>query len=460
MHDWGVGKAGSLAVALLIFIGSAGAGEDQAVAPAAAQAERVVRLVQEVGPEAVSRYVIELQAEGELVPSKLPDAPVPEPIPLKVESRFDFYERALAAGEGSGGGRVVRYARQAAVAINSPGRPLTVVLRPEVTTLVARVVDGQAMTYSVGGPLSRQELDILQGQADPLLWGEMLAAKEVAEGDTWAIGPAVARSLTDYESLASNTLRAKLESLDSSAARIHVAGEVRGAVRGGEGTMSIDGWVTYDRRSRQITEVQLDRSEKREPGHVEAGFTFKGKLTARRTSVGMPPELSDAVIKELPTTDAPALALLRFSPPGSSYALYHDRDWHLFWEDDRLAVLKRLDHGEILAQCNLSRGPNAGKGRHQDPAQFREDVRKALGTRFKAFVGAGEVTEDTASGFRYKVAVQGRESDRDVLWYYYLLASPEGDQVLATFTLNLADQERFGDRDLEMIGSLTWKPSE
>ena len=80
-------------------------------------------------------------------------------------------------------------------------------------------------------------------------------------------------------------------------------------------------------------------------------------------------------------------------------------------------------------------GPVAGKGRHQDPVQFRDDIRRGLKQRFVQYVGAGEVEGDPAGGFRYKVGVQGREGDLGVIWYYYLIASPDGDQLLATFTL-------------------------
>ena len=43
-----------------------------------------------------------------------------------------------------------------------------------------------------------------------------------------------------------------------------------------------------------------------------------------------------------------------------------------------------------------------------------------------------------------------------MLWDYYLIASPEGDQVLATFTLAEEDAAAFGAQDLEMVGSLQW----
>ena len=107
----------------------------------------------------------------------------------------------------------------------------------------------------------------------------------------------------------------------------------------------------------------------------------------------------------------------------------------MFWEDPKLIVLKRLDGGQVIAQCNLMVGPDAGKGRHQDPNQFRDDIRRALKQRFVQFLGAGEIDGDPAGGFRYKVGVQGREGKLGIVWYYYLIASPEGEQLLATFTL-------------------------
>ena len=44
-----------------------------------------------------------------------------------------------------------------------------------------------------------------------------------------------------------------------------------------------------------------------------------------------------------------------------------------------------------------------------------------------------------------------------VVWYYYLLASPEGDQLLATFTLADTEVQAFGGQDEALMGSLRWK---
>jgi len=178
-----------------------------------------------------------------------------------------------------------------------------------------------------------------------------------------------------------------------------------------------------------------------------------------RYSAEPSPPLSDAALAGLSLDVTPERELLRMTAPGGKSTLIHDRRWHTFWEDPRLTILKRLDGGQVIAQCNLMVGPVAGKGRHQDPNQFRDDIRRALKQRFVQFLGAGEVEGDPAGGFRYKVGVQGREGDLGIVWYYYLIASPEGDQLLATFTLAEDHMKTFGGQDLEVVGSLRWLPA-
>ena len=145
--------------------------------------------------------------------------------------------------------------------------------------------------------------------------------------------------------------------------------------------------------------------------------------------------------------------------PGGKATLLADRNWHIFWEDSRMAIWKRLEAGRVIAQCNLMVGPSAAKGRHQDPRQFQDDIRRGLKDRFVQFLGAGEIGGHPDGGFRYRVGVQGHEGDLGVIWYYYLLASSGGDQLLATFTLAEDHLKTFGDHDVDLIGSLRWIPS-
>ena len=403
-----------------------------------------------------TRATVELKAEGTFRPASLPGAPESKPLALKVETKVEFAERVAAVDAKGQPSRSVRQVERAAAAINGEVRPYNSALRAEVATLVADRREGSVAIVSPGGPLTRPELELVQGPGDTLALPFLLPPRSVGVGDHWTVGDLAAKGLSGYDALATNALEATLDSLDDAKARVRLLGTVRGAALGGEGSMACDGTFTFDRKANRVETLTFRRAETRRPGPVEAGLDVKSVLVVTRAAAALARPLDDDtfVDKALDASKGPDLLL--FVAPEGKYRLLHDRDWHLYWDDDRQVILKRLDRGEMVAQCNLSAGPNAGKGRHQDLDQFRGDLKKALGARFVQFVGQGEV-DGAAGGFRYKVTIQGRQGDSGVLWHYYLIANPDGDQLIATFTLGLGQRAQFADQDLRLIGSMEWK---
>jgi hypothetical protein len=386
-----------------------------------------------------------------------------KPLPFEVRTRFEYAERVLEVGRDGLATRVVRRAEAAEATIGAfrgEGQSLAAKLRPEVALLVAERADGAVRTVSAGGPLVRAELDLVQGAADSLLLAEVLPVGPVKPGDSWKVPDAAARALTEYDALASNDLKATLATLTDAEATIALKGKVLGAVRGGEGSMTLDGRLVFDRGAKLVRGLELSRVESRKAGPVESALEAKSRIAVERGAIDTPAELADAAIGGLPLDDASGPRdLLVLTPPGGEYTLLHDRDWHLAMDSARRVVLRRLDHGEVVAQCDLMLGPNAGKGRHQSLEQFRDDVKAALGQSFGSFEGAGEVGGAPEGGFRYKLAVEGRaqEDGGHPLWYYYLAASDAGDQLVAIFSLTKELAGRFGDQDLRLMGTLEWK---
>jgi hypothetical protein len=426
----------------------------------AAQEPVALRTTARVGESA--RVVVALRAEGkflEEVPQGAGAAGKAEPPrvrKIKVETRTEFAERVLAADAGGRADRVARWVFQASSALNGEIRTRATAIRPEVALLIAERRGEAVVVFSPAGPMTRAELEVVEAVGDPLALAGLLPAEAVKVGDRWRVGGDAARGLSGYDALAVNALEASLESLDAAEAVLRIKGEVRGAALGGAGTIACDGTVRFDRAAGQITRLDLTRHETRKAGPVEEGLDIASTLTVERRAMATPAALGDAVVAALPNDRDPQRELLVLIAPGGRYELHHDRDWHIYWDDSRLTVLKRLDHGEVVAQCNLNVGPKVPAGKHQDPDQFREDVRRVLGERFVKFVGVGEVEGDPAGGFRYKVTVQGRQGDVGILWDYYLIASPEGDQLLAMFTHALAQSAAFGDQDLRLVASFRW----
>ncbi|HWE37554.1 MAG TPA: hypothetical protein VG406_13380 [Isosphaeraceae bacterium] len=407
-----------------------------------------------------TRIVIELKGEG-LFKAAAEDGAAEKggaskARSLKVETRLEFTEKILTVGKDGGATKAIRRVERAGAAINGEVRATSATIRPEVATLVAELRDGQVVVVSPGGPLTRAELEVVQGPGDPLALAALLPAAGVAKGESWTVGNDAARSLSGYDTLDDNGLKATLESVDDARAVVRLKGQVRGSYLGGPGTITLGGSFAFDRKAGRVESLEIDRAEVRRPGPVEAGLDIKSTLKVSRRAVATPSELSEANLAGVPTEVDAARELLVFVSPDGKYQLVHDRDWHIDWDGEKQAVLKRLDKGRFVAQCNLSAGPNAGAGRHEDPARLRDDIKAAVGPRFVALVGEGVVDGAPAGGYRYKVAVQGREGKAGVLWYYYLIAGPRGDQVLAIFTLGLDQRERFGDQDLRLIGSFEW----
>lgn len=426
------------------------------LAAIAAPAEKVaLREVARAGD--TTRATIVMQAEGLYKPSTAPGAPEPKPLALKVETRLEFDEKVEAVNRDGSPRKVVRSVSRAGATINGEVRPSASALRPEMTTLVAERRDGMIAVSSAGGPMTRSELELVQGPGDPLALADLLPPSSVAVGDHWTIGADAARSISGYDALAANTLEATVEAIDDASARVRLLGSIRGAALGGEGSMACDGSFTFDRKANFVSALNLRRAETRAPGPIEAGLDVKSTLAVERASAPASGLLADADLVAKAVAPNPGNDLLLFESPDGKYTMLHDRAWHLYWDDARQVVLKRLDRGEMVAQANFMVGPDAGKGKHQDPQQFREDVRKALGARFEAIVGQGEVDGVEGGNYRYKVTARGRQGEAVILWHYYLIASPAGDQIIATFTLGQAQEKAFGEQDLLLIGSLEWK---
>lgn len=417
------------------------------------------RLAEAARPGDATRVAVELKAEGTFRPATPPGAPEAKPMALRVATRLEYADRVVAVGGNSVPARSARNVSKATGAIGGEARPTAPELRPEVAALVAiRRGDAGVDVASLGGPLTRGELELVGGPGDPLALPALLPPGPVRVGDRWTVGELAAKNLSGYDALAANTLEATVEAVTADSARVRLLGQIRGVALGGEGTMACDGSFTFDRKAGRVDRLDLRRAETRRPGPVESGLDVRSTLTVTRAGAAAAETgLDDATLAAARADSAPGRDLLLFRSPDGKYSLLHDRDWHLYWDDPRQAVFKRLDRGEMVAQCNIAAGPDAGRGRHQDVAQFRDDLKKALGARFVRFAGQGEVEGVGAGTFRYKATIEGRQGDSGVLWHYYLMASPAGEQLIATFTLGLAQQAQFADADLRMMGTLEWK---
>ncbi len=157
-----------------------------------------------------TRVHTELKAKGLHRPGIPPgEVKMPKPLVAEIETRFIFYERlvevdsqgttrlarvdqpgaAAARSDVHQPRKAVRHVVEAGLAVNGEVRMISALLRPEVRLLVAErpESDGPVVVISPAGPLTWDELQLVQGLGDPLTLGDLLPEKPVAVGEHWRV---------------------------------------------------------------------------------------------------------------------------------------------------------------------------------------------------------------------------------------------------------------------------------
>ena len=83
-------------------------------------------------------------------------------------------------------------------------------------------------------------------------------------------------------------------------------------------------------------------------------------------------------------------------------------------------MLKLIDKGQMLAQCNIASLPDAAPGKTIGMEEFQDNVRKALGKNLQSLVEAGRGPSRAGYQLAHVVA-EGVVEDVPIRWLYYLV---------------------------------------
>jgi hypothetical protein len=153
----------------------------------------------------------------------------------------------------------------------------------------------------------------------------------------------------------------------------------------------------------------------------------------------------------LPLKAGASEALLDLTSESAGFQLAHDRRWQVMTEQHDVTVLRLIDRGDLIAQCNISPLPALGKGEQLTLEGFQDDVKRTLGKNFGQIIQASEELSD--GGIRVlRVAVTGTAGDLPIQWTYHHLSDDHGHRAAIVFTIEATLVERFAKIDRELVG--------
>ena len=246
----------------------------------------------------------------------------------------------------------------------------------------------------------------------------------------------------------------RLTEVTDDVAKVVLEGSLKGAVAGIGTEMQVKAKYNFDLKSKRINWFAMLVKEKRAVGHVGPGLDVVAKLIMKVTPIPQSVHLAPEITDQIPQS-AEGLTLLEFASPTGTFRFDYDRRWYVTSEEKDVAILRLVDRGELVAQCNISPLTNVSK--QLTLTDFQNEVRQSLGKNFGEFLAA---TEDTSeAGYNvYRVVANGQVSDLPIQWVYYLLTSPDGTRASLSFTMESNLAERFAAADRELVGSLRFSP--
>lgn len=373
-------------------------------------------------------------------------------IPTSATAQFIYDERLLPADEQAERKAVRIYRRaQATIKVADGGAKPT--LRDQRRTLCVQTANQQPVVFCPAGPMTREELDLLEVPLSTLAVDELLPEALPAAGDSWPHPRPLLAVLLNLDEVSTADVRSTVREVLPAAVRVELEGTLKGQDDGAATQCELRGRYQYDPRTRRVTWCSLVIQEKRSIGPVGPGLDVTARLELRRTLRDEIAGLSDRQLAELTLEPTEALLAIEYESPDTRLRLAHDRTWHLISEDPRMIVLRRIADQAMVAQCNITLLAPEGPQERVTLANFRASVEKLLRKNLRRIVSAEEEVDDLGRT-RYRVVAEGQSGEADVRWHYYRIITAQGQQAVLVFTVPGDQQSALGEADRELVDRL------
>ncbi|MEI8379160.1 MAG: hypothetical protein WCJ09_03470 [Planctomycetota bacterium] len=418
------------------------------------QAAETYRLEEPVDDTRVFGVGTRIDITGKTQPS-----PKIDPLPLVASAALSYRERRLLGpGTETELFRSVREYEQTHADIEVGGQKSTSQLAAPLKLLVAQGRADGVELYSLGGPLTSGELDLIRSPADSLALMALLPTKPVSVGDKWSAPNWAFQMLTALDAVVKGELTFTLTSVEKQVARIKLEGTLEGAALSAVSQITVNGFYEYDLTQKCISQCDFTQVEKRGFGPVSPAFEFTARVRLLRRPAPTPGKLADQkLIDSAINEPKPVARYLRFESPWN-IGFEYPRYWHLWKIQEKAAIFRLIDDGNFVAQCDLAPIAPAKPGEHLSETDFQRDIRQAMGERLRT-IGTGEVIPTTDRRYVLKIVATGVDGERPLTWNFYLIADPSGRQATLSVTVDTGLVEALANRDREFLTSLRFGPA-
>jgi hypothetical protein len=271
-------------------------------------------------------------------------------------------------------------------------------------------------------------------------------------GSQWPLADATVARLLGLEAISEQDIACAFDSVKDNVAIVSLAGKVTGAVGGVSSDIELKGKLNFDLKQRAVTWLTLAYKENRAIGHAQPGFEVLTTLRMVVAPIQPVAELSDKALAGLLLKADGGQTLIELTSEAGGFQLTHDRRWRVILERSDITVMRLVDRGDLIAQCNITPRPALAKDQQLSMEGFQDDVKRVLGNNFEEIVEATEETGDNDLRV-LRVVVAGKVGDLPIQWAYYHLSDDNGRRASLVFTMESSLIERYAHIDRELLAN-------
>lgn len=351
-------------------------------------------------------------------------------LPLKVEANFDYFQRMTKPTQ------AVRYYQAAKGDIELNKTKRSSELAGDNRLIIARLSDKAGVNIemaSIASTLVQGELELIQNPLDPLTICQVLSRDNVKQGDEWKPDDKDLAKLLGVNEISESDVKVVLKKVEPGKARLYLMGSVDAIVNDSTTKMEISGIVSVDLDKQIVTALKAGIKELRNPGQIAPGFDGDTKIILRCELGKETPQLANAALRNQ-TADRRIRQRLEWASEGNFVLTYEPR-WKLIASEPEAAVLRFVDGGELLTQCNLVQLPARPADKPLTLEEYKAEVAKVIKLDKNAQILDAQASKTETGLNAHRVVVGGEEQGLPVNWYYYHVANHDGRQVTFVFTL-------------------------
>ncbi len=375
-------------------------------------------------------------------------------VPVKIKAQLQYDEKLLApTADQATCTRSTRYYKKAQATVNFRDAVMKSALRDDRRIIAAEAKDiTNPAIFSPLGPLSRDELDLVDVPGNSLLVDDLLPGKKVSVGQRWKLDSKALAPLFALEAVNDSDIECHLKSVEKGLAIVYLQGTISGAVGGVASEIRLAAKYNFDIDRQRVSWFAVSMKEKRSIGHAQPGLNVTARVQMATSKASQCPELDDHVLADLRLERDEASELLEFKSENAGFQMLLGRNWHVMIDRQDVAVMRFVERGDLIAQCNLSQLPELAENEPFAMEQFQQDIKRILDENFGEFVTASESQNDEGLHVM-RVVASGTVSDLPIHWVYYHVRNPAGRRASCVFTMEANLVDRFEGADHSLIGS-------